>query len=834
MAAKTQPLQTSFNGGILSPKLRHRVDTAVRAASVATCDNFIPTPYGTLVNRQGSNFLEAAVNTSPRLETFKRRRNQDAVVELGATTIQLWNVDGKIPNNVSDNLLVDPNLEAADPRVVWDYYSQGQAGRSEDGDWQKGLLAVPGFPAHQLIPTGWGVAETGGLNAVYPNWENWNLLNTQDTWIKKVGQNPGNVSAISCYGITDATVTNSTPGFYSSARVQKVTTAWAGNPHAINFTAYSPANAHVFVSTPSVQEVTLMEDLDLVVSLGTAPFDDTYGSVVTDISAYSQVIPVSSSFTPGVDEFYITIELVHTGGGNPIIDFGSVTGTALAGYDINVQALEVRATQAGAVNAGFISPWTDAQVKQLHVCQDVAKGRMFFFHENVAPHELFWDGIEWFFGPLVFSGGVPDNSGWGDALAGGLENWPSTCAMHKGRLWAGATPLARSRLWGSEVDEYGNWVIPTTPVASDPVDFTLATSGEIEFLLDSKNLMVGADIADVYGTSSGGVITGTDFNFPKQASWGAAPVQAVEIGNETVHVTADGVKLRALWDDGDTSNGYKSKEASYAAQHLFALSVISEITYGSSPHYQLTVLAGGKLVHCTYEPSMDLASFYTSSTDGDVTSSTYTREDLGDRRWQAVSRGGSGNPLLEYFNPYHDIIKVMMDSSVTQALPANLILPGLAHLERKFVGVVGYFITIPAVYYGEFEVINGLVDLSALAGGPVEGAVLSAGLVYECTTALLEPENGEITGTGFASKKRYSDIYLRVNDSIMPRVNGVLPQERYPEDPMNLSPPLVAGLRDLRYKDVGFTEEGILTVTQDIPMPTEIVATFGKLKTNTR
>lgn len=74
------PILSSFNGGELSPRMGGRVDTAVYAIGLETCENFVPTVEGPIVKRPGFEYITDAPASASWLSTFKFSLTQEYVV----------------------------------------------------------------------------------------------------------------------------------------------------------------------------------------------------------------------------------------------------------------------------------------------------------------------------------------------------------------------------------------------------------------------------------------------------------------------------------------------------------------------------------------------------------------------------------------------------------------------------------------------------------------------------------------------------------------------------------------------------------------------------------
>lgn len=78
-------LQRSFAGGEIAPDLYGRPDLSKYATGLATCENFIPLPFGPAANRPGFRFVKEVKDSSKavRLIPFVFNQDQTYVIELG-------------------------------------------------------------------------------------------------------------------------------------------------------------------------------------------------------------------------------------------------------------------------------------------------------------------------------------------------------------------------------------------------------------------------------------------------------------------------------------------------------------------------------------------------------------------------------------------------------------------------------------------------------------------------------------------------------------------------------------------------------------------------------
>ncbi|MBK9446180.1 MAG: hypothetical protein IPO00_08830 [Betaproteobacteria bacterium] len=145
---------------------------------------------------------------------------------------------------------------------------------------------------------------------------------------------------------------------------------------------------------------------------------------------------------------------------------------------------------------------------------------------------------------------------------------------------------------------------------------------------------------------------------------------------------------------------------------------------------------------------------------------------------------------------------------------------GLDRLEGMTVRVI-----IDGALGNDQVVTDGFISLSAV---PVETVVV--GLPYSAKLIQLPLEGGLATGSSQSAKRRRTKVRLRLNDSALPLVNGKRAAERFPSDPMDTGTNLITGDADCIV--LGWEEDGALTIEQDLPFRTEILAIFGSATAN--
>jgi hypothetical protein len=129
------PIQTSFAAGVVSPRLRGRVESKPYREGLAVCDNFIPTPQGSILKREGVDIVSAPTNTAT---PFIRS------LEFKSATLERYQV-----------VLSDQRLEVFTPAGIFAAFSAELVVNGEcnagAGGWTLGAVILQGMAPDQWI-----------------------------------------------------------------------------------------------------------------------------------------------------------------------------------------------------------------------------------------------------------------------------------------------------------------------------------------------------------------------------------------------------------------------------------------------------------------------------------------------------------------------------------------------------------------------------------------------------------------------------------------------------------------------------------------------------------
>jgi hypothetical protein len=146
---------------------------------------------------------------------------------------------------------------------------------------------------------------------------------------------------------------------------------------------------------------------------------------------------------------------------------------------------------------------------------------------------------------------------------------------------------------------------------------------------------------------------------------------------------------------------------------------------------------------------------------------------------------------------------------------------GLDHLEGEEVTV-----RADGAVQNTKTVDSGAITLDYAAGEVV------VGLNYTTTIRTSNLETGSNGGVHQTNSQRWSNVVLRVYNSVHPSVNGFTTPIREPMDLMGAAPALSTG--DLYYGALGWDRSGVLTMVVDEPAPFMLLGIFGSAEVNLR
>lgn len=461
------------------------------------------------------------------------------------------------------------------------------------------------------------------------------------------------------------------------------------------------------------------------------------------------------------------------------------------------------------------SPFSVDEIWDIHFAQ--ANDIMILVHPNHPPQRLGrYGGTDW-------RVEVPELTG--DPFSEEV-GYPRTVVFFQQRLWFGGALTKPQTLWASRVGDFYEFTISSDPdeVAPDAaLELTLAAYSQekIEWLSSEKVLLIGTSGTEQRLTPDEYVSINNIPNIARTSSYGGRHIQPVYIGELTIFVQGSGRQVRSYSQNSRSAiEQYISRDLAWFAEHITKSGVISQ-SYELVPDSVLwQVLGNGTLISMTHDPAIDDDDYAAMGwarhpTDGLCVSVTTIPNESSDETWVCVKRGDAY--CIEFMNP-----DVYTDSSLTTP-PDNevelLSVGGLDHLEGKVVQ----------------PVVNGSVQtLKTVSGGEITldkaGTDIEIGLPYVSRLETTPYNDGNSSGTNLGTSQRWGQIYAKIVDSALPLIEGVRPSARTPSTPMGDPEALRTGDYDIL--NLGWDLSGTITIEQDIPKKTQLVALYGIYQSN--
>lgn len=457
----------------------------------------------------------------------------------------------------------------------------------------------------------------------------------------------------------------------------------------------------------------------------------------------------------------------------------------------------------------FAAPWTDVESHDVQFVSDASKDRVIFAHPKYAPYELTYTqstGV-WTFAAMTFT--QPATPLWAS------PNFPAAVEIFEGRLWFGGIPGKVNTLMASRAGNLTDFTVSSPPVESDSISLNISTKGTILWIQGFRSLLIGTDRGEY--SAVGSPLSALNFQVKAESAFGSCGMQGVSVGDQVLYVSPDRRKVRAL-SYNLQENGFQSRDITFTGEHL-TKNLISDIAWAQNPNDTLIVATrAGELRACVYNRSEQVAAWWRLDIGGKVYAVMSATGPLGSELRILVQR--KNGIFLERLPMYEDELTALFDSSVSAEVTAQTV-SGLGHLEGETVGVV----LDGATVHPDCVVASGAITLAA---GTVATHAF-VGLRYRPKVILLPFEGGGQKGNAQGTKRRRVRLFLRLNDSALPLVNGERP---FPDRSLatQLNTPEMRMTGDVMTNLLGWDNGGGITIEQDLPIRTEILAVFGPVE----
>jgi hypothetical protein len=440
---------------------------------------------------------------------------------------------------------------------------------------------------------------------------------------------------------------------------------------------------------------------------------------------------------------------------------------------------------------------------------------------------------------VTISGNLTASTDWALGAFSASTGHPSAVAFYEQRLVFASTTEQPQTLFFSVGGSFEDFAAGTD--ADDALTYTLGSNqvNIIRYLQAGRVLLVGTSGGEFVVTSSEDApLSPTNAVVKRQATYGSADIQPVQVANVTLFVQRAKRKLRELVFDLNTDS-YQAPDMTILAEHITD-GGIKEMSLQQEPDNVVwCVLENGKFVGMTYRREENVIAWhehliggeFSSDAFGHVESVATIPGDLNeDDTYLVVKRtiNGGTKRYIEYFSSFDfgDDVEdaFFVDSGLTYSGSAATSISGLDHLEGETVSILANGAVHP-----NKTVSSGSVTL--------DYSVTKAhiGLNFSSTLQTMRIEAGGTEGTAQGKTKRIHEVVLRLFRTVGVKVGSSETElDRIPfrssAAAMTAAIPLFTGDKEIEFRG-GFDTDGFVVVQQDQPLPLTIIGIFPRLIT---
>lgn len=221
---------------------------------------------------------------------------------------------------------------------------------------------------------------------------------------------------------------------------------------------------------------------------------------------------------------------------------------------------------------------------------------------------------------ITIVGQLIASTSWSLGAFSTTTGYPSTVSFYEERLAFASTATQPQTLWFSQSGDFENFSDGIND--ADAMTYTIGSNqvNVIQYLSSARSLLVGTSGGEfaVRAGASDEALTPTNVQIKKQANYGSADIQPVQVANATLFVQRAKRKLRELTYNFDTDS-YQAPDMTILAEHITETGIV-EIALQQEPDNIIwSVLDDGQLCGMTYRREEDVVAWHRHRLGGTFT-----------------------------------------------------------------------------------------------------------------------------------------------------------------------------------------------------------------------
>ena len=671
---RIQALQSSFADGQISPRMQGMVELESYKSSLATLENMIVLPQGSLTRRPGTFFAARTKNNgAARLIPFSRGQGTSLILEFGNLYIRFFANDG--PVRTTD---IAGTYSQSGTTVTVTKSSHGYSVSDEvyldftSGDGVDGFYTITGTAGNDFTVTSTTSQSTSGnvnisqryeVTTSYTAAQVDELSFTQSADVLFLAHPSHPPARLERFDTNLWTLTNLLPSVVSGTYTTPTVVFTDGPFLATNTTTttMTVALADTANWTASFTNGSLsLEEVGTVspsnVDVTTNTFTLANHPLVNGMKVQFAAIPSGFASTPTLsattDYFVVsatqnTFKVATTAGGTPVDITAAPTSD-----DMTVSKSFVDKDVYIRVTASAVTGINDDTGFQ---SGDI--GRYIRLNSEIAPQ------IKWGYGEIIerLSGsettvvlvklkkaiaGVGATTEWQLGSFSETTGYPRTVQIYQQRLvYAGTTeepqtlffsrtgdffnfaatePLGRST---GQFDSAGRSIIGEQIYEDNALSLTISsdTVDQIEWLNEDRRLTIGTSggVFQCYGTDDDLTLTPFNFTIAKVSAWASdSTALPAKIGNNLLYIQQNGRKVRELAFD-KLQDQYSAADLTLRSEDISETGIIAT-AYQDQPYSVLWCLRNdGRLAGLTYVDLLQMRAWHRHTIGGSHSDATY-------------------------------------------------------------------------------------------------------------------------------------------------------------------------------------------------------------------